>query len=401
MRARTRNSQAAPRGRLSVGRKVGFIAGTLAAAGIAAGIFSEAVFRVVEARAGKVVFEGSADWYAPNARWGWHAKPGWFRNSTPEFEVSGVVNADYMHDAPIDRTADAKSTRILALGDSLTFAIGAKAEETWAKVLERKLNSRKNGTFRTYNAAGVGYNLHQYLLRLIDQGPALRPHYVVVGLSYATDLYDLLPPDRGGWIYGNELERDYFDFDHNGRLTLRHWTPGQNDGAKVDSLRQVLGNSATFRVLRRSPLALYIGGRVRIGGKSLWPNMEVIVEREVSAAHEYQWRLAEALIEQMSAESRRLGAELIVVGVPYLPQIYDEVWNITFGGNERFNRAAAGERVAKFCAKRGIVYVETLDEFRRRATASGRWLHYRKDGHPTPEGHELIADVVAPVVSRR
>ena len=53
-----------------------------------------------------------------------------------------------------------------------------------------------------------------------------------------------------------------------------------------------------------------------------------------------------------------------------------------------------GRRVAEWCEKNGIAYVETLDMFRRQVEESGRWLHHRKDAHPTDEGHELIADAV-------
>src|SRR5262249_47745912 len=157
----------------------------------------------------------------------------------------------------------------LALGDSHTYAIGVSAQETWPKVLERKLNSKiGNPVFRVYNAGMSGYSVHQYLLRLIDQGPVVRPHYVVVGLSYSTDLNDLLPPDHGGWMYGGDRARDYFDFDPTGSLVERHWDPaprathtGQTRGT-ADIVLERLNQLATFRRLRRSQLSLFIGSHV-------------------------------------------------------------------------------------------------------------------------------------------
>jgi hypothetical protein len=339
----------------------------------------------------------------PDPRWGWKPNPGSFEEGAPEFEVTGSVNTLLMNDAPFDAEADKAKTRIMGLGDSHTFAVGVSMDETWPRALEAKLNAgAKERPFRGYNAGCYGYNLHQYLLRLIDQGPILRPDYVVVGLSYATDLYDLLPPDRGGWTYGGPTQpRDYFDFDAGGRLELRHWDPsaatpsGPTITTPSSDVRALLGHFATFRALRRSSLALFVGSHITVGGQSLWPNMDVVLEKEVSPAHEYSWRLAEALLLRTKEESERLGARLIVVGIPYLPQVYDEIWASTFGGKESFSRTAAIERMGAFCTANGIGYVDSLEAFRKKHAEVGRWLHHRRDGHPTAEGQAVIAAVIA------
>jgi lysophospholipase L1-like esterase len=330
--------------------------------------------------------------------------PGDFELGTAEFRVTGSINAQWMNDAPLSANnddGDAAATRVLALGDSHTYAVGVSTVETWPKVLERDLAAAFPGrAFRTYNTGTPGYNLHQYLLRLIDQGPALRPQYVVVGFSYATDLYDLLPPDRGGWIYGTMTSpRDYFDLDDRGALVEKHWVPpaggSAQNTARSSEVRRLLGRLATFRHLRRSRLALYLGSHLGTGSQSLWPNMEVVVEREIAPEHRYQWQLAEALLLRMKQESDRLGAKLVVVGIPYLPQVYDEVWNATFGGDPRYDRAAAEGRLSSFCAEHGIAYVGTLDALRKKTAEVGHWLHYRKDAHPTPEGQAVIAQAIA------
>ena len=302
-----------------------------------------------------------------------------------------------MNDVPI-HPHDETKIRILALGDSHTFAIGADMNQTWVKVLERELNECScSREVRCYNAAAIGYSLHQYLLRLIDQGQLLKPHYVLVGLSHATDLYDLLPPDRGGWIYGGNNAREYFDFDKDGNLVDIQWEPATESKyspSVTRKVRQLLEHFATFRYLRRSKLALFVGSHVRLGGKTLWPNMEVVVEKRLSVEHEYHWRLAEAILERINDETKKLKAELIIVGIPYIAQVYDDIWDMTFGGDPRFERTVAKERMEAWCRSKGIRYVDTLDAFRNRVEETGRWMHYRRDAHPTPEGHDLIAQTV-------
>lgn len=365
-------------------------------------VICEVTFRILEHRENsRSSYEGEGGRWLADGRWGWKPSPGKFRIITPEFEMSGYVNELYLNDAPYYAKKDGSRTRVLAVGDSHTYAYGVSSEQTWIKILETKLNSTLGeNKFRTYNAAAIGYSMQQYLLRLIDQGPILKPHYVIVGLSYATDLYDLLPPERGGWIYGPGKARDYFDITSSGQLVERHWEPsppGYPDSQVTTTAAKVrngLEYLATFRYLRRSRLALFVGSRVKIRGSTLWPNMEVVLEKEISPQHQYQWQLFEALLRRIKLESDRQGAKLIVVGIPYLPQIYDEIWESTFGRNPKYSRTAAIERVARFSRREGIRYVDTLEAFRAKTTELGRWLHYRKDAHPTPEGHEVIADAI-------
>lgn len=357
-----------------------------------AALLFEAGFYLLERRALAQTFHhGPGRAHLPDPRWGWKPSTGTFESGSAEFRAVGNINELIMNGPSYEPQAEARRTRILVLGDSHTFAVGVSLQETWPQALEALLGP----DVRTYNAAYPGYNLHQYLLRLKDQGPALKPHYVVVGLSYATDLYDLLPADRGGWTYAERMERDYFDFDAAGKLTQRHWKEEPSAGPTPLSpairARRFLEHFASFRYLRRSKLALFLGSKLRFQGQSLWPNMEVVLEREVSPAHAYQWRLLFALLGEIQEECRRQGAKLVIVGIPYLPQVYDEVWDATFGGNAKFSKTAAIERVTDWCKSRSIVYVDTLDAFRSAAKASGRWLHFRLDAHPNAEGHSVIA----------
>jgi len=307
-----------------------------------------------------------------------------------------------MNDREENLEEDAQKTRVMVLGDSHTFATGISTTQTWAKQLERQLNAAAGReAFRTFNAGTTGYSLHQYLSRLRDDGPRLKPHYVVVGLSFATDFYDLLPPGRGGWIYGGDRERDYYELNAEGRLVTQHWVPARQEAAHAYSqkqsfamtLRGLLERSATFRQLRRSRLMLMLGSRIRVGGQSLWPNMEIIMEKEIAPAHEYQHRLFKALLRGLKEEADQQGAKLVIAGIPYLPQIYDELRKATFPG-EKYDAEACTRRVTGYCSELGIGYVDVQTPMRVKHKQSGRWLHFPKDAHPTVEGHRVIAEAI-------
>jgi lysophospholipase L1-like esterase len=389
------------RPRRSFGRKLLFVLLSQLVALLVAGAICEGIFRVLEMRtAAKASYEGQGGIWFPDGRWGWKPAIGDFKETTFEFSVTGSINSLYMNDVPFVPGADDHRTRILALGDSHTYAVGASTNQTWPKVLEQKLNADHPDAFRVYNGGIVGFNVDQDLLRLIDYGPIVKPHYVIYGLSYATNLYNLLPPDHGGWIYGdNAHARDYFDLDDSGALVQKRWLPTTAAGATqpnsdVERIRRFMDNFATFRFLRRSKLALMIGSHLKIGGQSLWPNVEVIVEKEIPEQHRYQWKLFEAVLDRMNQECIHQHAQLIVVGIPYLPQVYDEIWDSTFGGNPRFSRTAGIERVRTMCAARGITYIDTRDALHDKARELGHWVHYHHDAHPTPEGHEVIAETI-------
>jgi hypothetical protein len=155
----------------------------------------------------------------------------------------------------------------------------------------------------------------------------------------------------------------------------------------------MLDRFAVVRSMRRSRLALFIGSHFRVNGETLWPSMDVVVEKQPNPQHEYQWRLFEALLSRIQDEAERQHAPLILVGIPYLPQVYDAVWRVTFADNPKYSRTAAAERVRAYCQAHGMAYVDTLDEFRRR-TSLGRLLHFPQDGHPNVEGHEAIVETV-------
>jgi lysophospholipase L1-like esterase len=381
----------------------------LAASGLVlAGALGELLFMGLEAKnRSLVVSEGSGFGWDEHPRWGWATSPGPYRVKNHEFDVSGLVTEDYLNegeDAALSRVGALR--RVLALGDSHTAAVGVSSGETWVKQLQAILNGRDENTeWRCFNAAAAGYSLHQYLARLKDQGPLIDPEVVVVGFSFATDLYDLLPPARGGWIYGGDRARVYYELTDQGDLEELVWLPPSNEAGRAQAgagnaskeIRNFLGRFATFRYLRRSPLALLIGAKLRVGGQSLWPNMEVVVARELTQDQEWQYSLAYSLLREMRRECERLGCELVILGIPYLAQVYDDVWASTFGDDpDRHDRFAANSRLAEVLESEGVPFVDTtLGMVNHVRDHDGQWLHYPDDAHPTKDGQRLIAEILA------
>lgn len=84
----------------------------------------------------------------------------------------------------------ARTFRILVLGDSVTFGHGSIYEHTYPYLLEQKLKTwRPDVDWQVWNAAVPGYNTSQELAHLLEVGPRFQPDLVIVGF-FPNDLVD-------------------------------------------------------------------------------------------------------------------------------------------------------------------------------------------------------------------
>jgi hypothetical protein len=335
---------------------------------------------------------------------GWIPRPGTWRVVTPEFTNDWSVDSLTMNDREVTSADLQARVRIIALGDSHTFAIGASVTEAWPKRLEARLIP--DGRVVVWNAGVIGYSVVQYLDRFRTLQPKLHANLVLVGFSMATDLYDLIPPERGGFVYGDNAERDYYDLGPNKELVHKHFNPrqqnvlGEANNESRDQSVKIRGfleeHLALYRIFKRSNLAMWIATHYKPGGKSLWPGLDTALRIDLTEDDKYRWTLMEKVMGLLVQEANASGAKVVVVNIPYLAQVYDDVWTWSFGSRpEEFDRWIAGKRLGEACARVGAGYIDTTDAFVEATRKSNRWLHWRQDAHPTPEGQDLIAQVIA------
>jgi hypothetical protein len=80
------------------------------------------------------------------------------------------------------------AVRILALGDSVTMGLGVAERDAWPARVEAELSEGREGV-EVVNAAVLGWGIEQYVARLDELAPRLRPDVVLVGY---------FPNDPGG-----------------------------------------------------------------------------------------------------------------------------------------------------------------------------------------------------------
>ena len=116
--------------------------------------------------------------------------------------VDVKINSLGFRDREISVKKPPGTYRIVALGDSTTFGLGAPFDQTYPKVLERELNrnppSSKWKNYEVINTGVGNYNTAQELAMLKDHGLPLDPDMVTIGW-YINDAEPTPVPSRN-WI---------------------------------------------------------------------------------------------------------------------------------------------------------------------------------------------------------
>jgi lysophospholipase L1-like esterase len=334
---------------------------------------------------------------------GWLPRPGVQLGRTSEYSVEYNVNDLNMNDRPIGDADRRLPCRVLALGDSHTFGVGVSRDEAWPLVLDGLMFGQAPRSGRVFNGGVAAYSLGQYLQRYRQLRTQLTPQVLLVGVSTATDLFDLLPPRLGGFVYGGDAERDYFDLDGDGRLIEQHFVrkpTGQSSPAPKPPLglrvRTWFRRFALYRRVQNSMMAMRLATSIRLpGGDPLWEGPDAVLRVDLNERERFQWALAEAILRELVAEAHADGASVTLVLIPYLPEVYDEVWNASFGRSREYDRHAGSRRLKDVAARVGAAFIDTTPALTDAARRSGTWLHHHIDKHPTAEGQRVIARAVA------
>lgn len=97
------------------------------------------------------------------------------------------VNADGLRDHEVTQPPEARETRVLCLGGSVTFGAGVERDEnTYVRRLGAMLEARMppGQTIDVINGGQSGYGLHDHILLFNDLGERYRPQVVTVMLGY-------------------------------------------------------------------------------------------------------------------------------------------------------------------------------------------------------------------------
>lgn len=121
----------------------------------------------------------------------------WAKLPVTEIKINSHGFRDYEYSVEKPRN----TTRIICLGDSYSFGHGVNINETYAKVLERKLNAEKSSEstrYEVHNFGMPGYNTLQEIELLKTRALRFEPDIVTIyinGDDYRPPSWERVPPN--------------------------------------------------------------------------------------------------------------------------------------------------------------------------------------------------------------
>lgn len=260
-----------------------------------------------------------------------------------------------------------RGLRILALGDSFTFGVGAGQEETWPARLGEILGAE------VLNAGAPGFGVPDAVAWYEQFGEQLDPDVIVLAVFLANDLQDASPDQPKVTVVDGQLV-----------------VPGETGGLR----RWLYYHSHLFRLFKSSVLE---GGlRTRLGLREPWAVRELRSEFAMySPELPPELRRGAEVTEQ--AVKRLQGNKVLAVLVPSLPQVDPAKWQAVLAqlglDPARHDPLRPNRLFLGIFERHGIPVLDLTETFRK-AVGEGRRIYYPIDQHLTPEGYELMARAV-------
>lgn len=361
------------------------IAARLLLLGISAAVgllLAELAVRLVRPQPVMLVSRGL---YAPDPPRRYRLQPG-FRGTVTnrvEFDTPVSINRQGLRGPEIGPKKPG-TFRVLALGDSFTFGVGAREEETYPAQLQRVLRSRGIRA-EVLNAGAPGFGVPDEVAWFQRWGWTLEPDVVVLAVFVANDLQDAAPGGPKAVAVDGEL---------------------MIQGERKNSLSRWLYYHSHLYVLLKTS-ALGGMGRRLLGKPQPLETRELRAEIDLYARD----RLPKAAREGAAATERAVaglarsagGTRILAVIVPSLIQVDDARWQGTlerFGLNrEGYDRRRPNRLLQTIFARHGIPTLDLTDAFAA-AVHKGQRIYYPIDQHLTPPGYRLTAELVAEALAR-
>jgi lysophospholipase L1-like esterase len=268
--------------------------------------------------------------------------------------------------------------RVLALGDSFTFGVGAQQQETYPARLQEILRSR-GVRAEVLNAGAPGYGVPDEVAWFERWGRPLGPDLILVTVFIGNDLQDAAPGPKPTAV--------------DGALVV----PGEKAGGLS---RWLYYHSHLFVLLKSSSLG---GSLRRLLGRP--EPLETRQQREEFDLYE-KGRSSEGVQGGAAATERAVAglasgagrARVVAVLIPSLVQVDPRRWQANlkrFGLDpSRYDPGRPNQIFREIFARHGIPVVDLLEPFAA-AIAQGKRIYYPIDQHLTPAGYRLTASEVA------
>ncbi len=350
--------------------------------------------------------------WQPHELYGWAHIPnreGWW--FSPEFQVKVKINSKGLREREIPYDKPTGVTRFLLLGDSMTEAIQVPLENTFAYLLESRLNQIAGANqFQVINAGVSHYGTDNELLYFRYEGYKYKPDVVVLVFLTTNDVSNNSYELGGG--------SPYFILNAKGELEIKDF-PLPKDNSLTNRLRLFLGtNFQSYNFVSRTvrtqiPSALGFLQSLGIMNKASQASMTNGIPTDffVYAANydtrwENAWAITQQLILQIKREVEMHNARFMVVVIsPQFVRVREENWqeylNVFPAMKElEWDIDKPDRLIVEFLREQQIPFLHTTPYFQIAAQRMSEPLYFPADGHLSPAGHRLVAQLLAEEMRR-
>lgn len=268
--------------------------------------------------------------------------------------VLNKINSLGMRGPEIDENKTTGTYRILALGDSFTFGIGVRDEDTFVRRIEKQLNAQATSAptrYEVLNAGVEGYNTRDEVITLEHRWLKLQPDVVLITF-YLNDAYaDFTFLNRGeaqgvGAEKPLNLAQYSYVYDY-----AQHALHVRRESQRIKAFyqRQFFSKADQF---------LDNPGSTNVD----WTHSRRALERAVQLSRQHNFRLA-----------------LVI-----FPELYSL--------NADYPFTAIHRHVQQTCQQLGISTYDLLDAFKGHRDKD-LWVH-PADHHPNEIAHEIAARAI-------
>jgi len=314
---------------------------------------------------------------------GWRLTPSWKgRHTHHDFDVRYSVNSYGFRGCPAT-PAKSNSSMFAVVGDSFTFGLGVNDEETFVCLL----NTRKPGSNTYLNFGIPGFSTDQELLLIKEWVFPFAPDRILLVVYLGNDLFDNQLP----FPLQADHAKPYFELTPDGLILKNAPVPLKIKPAALakNNLRTaVLGdedhaNSTAARLLSRFEL-------LRLFEINFFSKPDVT---QFDARFDYPLRLFFAIIGNIRDLCIKNSVELSILLMPGKSFVQSpDSPSAEFQDFLRKKVVAGGKMM-------NIEVIDLAEQLRSRFKAKpGRWF-YPNEGHMTPEGHRMAADILSSILS--
>ena len=271
-------------------------------------------------------------------------------------------------------------TRIMVVGDSVTFGYGVQLEEMFTKVLEQELNRQGDRRYEVISQGGAGANTYYQRNAIRINAPIYTPDLVIL----AFNLNDILP---------KQIFRKAADSSSDIRQSISR---------AILRLRSTLDE--TLR--SRSHLYFIFRARAKIVLRQFGivsPTLVRLAAFDIESAYGIAaWQETRTVLLEIASQLRKDRIPFLLAILPLEMQLSEQIADIYrreygFAFADSLVAGKPQEIIKDFAEQHRIAYVDLLPAFRKRSEEKTFFRIYGGSvdyNHPNPLGHRIIAEEI-------